>query len=294
MSITEQPGPSGTYFVRHSGNLSLGNDEIRRLCDEDRIFIHYPGNGGKDKKSTDPKDYPNSFAKSAMKTLNQLATKGGFVWAQYRGVAFAKLGYIPANSSIELVESEWEAIHPGRKAILKSLRFDKSSVKRVGVHELMHLRARRPRQGTIVRWKAAGEFVAWFVLGQKPPETWDGLTVDQQECVCLEFLRESQDRLVRLSRLLMPPGRTLKDIDIYALANDGHEIFAQVTNYNFDSSASKKKVTKLKQYAVDGNHLLYFCQCDQIQHVDGITVIPVSVVHDWLMRQTKFVRSIYS
>lgn len=290
---TQIARPCDTYFVRHSGKLSLGKEEIERLCNENRIFIHYPGAGTVDKKSTDPNDYPNRSAKSAITTLNKLARQGGFVWSEYRGLSIAKVGYVSPSSPIELVESTWKTDHPGRKAILKSLRYSDEYTTTVGAHELMHLRARRPRQGTIVRWHKAGTFVERYVLGKTANQTWDGLSVDQQECVCLEFLRDRHADLPRLSRLLMPPGRTLKDIDIYAVADDGNEIFAQVTNHGRATSASRTKIEKLKKYEGVANHLIYFCLCDRVQHDDGVTFVPVTDVHAWLMRQTLYAKTLY-
>lgn len=167
--------PCNTYFARHSGTLALSDTEIRRLFDEDRIFIHYSGEGDEDLISIDPADYLKPAAQLALRKLKEIATNGGFVWAQYRGVAFAKLGYIPANSEIEIIESKWERYRPGRVAQLKSLQFTGEYVKHVGEHELMQLRARRPRQGTLVRWGKAGKRVENYVLGVKSAETWDEL-----------------------------------------------------------------------------------------------------------------------
>lgn len=272
----------------------MSNTEILRLCNEDRIFIHYPGEGDKDAVSIDPADYSKRAARVAIKTLNEIAAEGGFVWADFRGVGYAKLGYIPGNSKIELIESKWARIHPGRKAILKSLRFDKEFVREVSEHELMHLRAKRPQQSTLVRWHVAKLAVEAFVLCSESSEAWDELTVDQQECVCTEFLRKPHEGLPRLIHLLMPPGRTMKDVDIYAVANDGNKIFAQVTNYKWNAQGSKKKLARIKKYALEGNHVLYFCQCDEIKHDEGITYVPVANVHEWLTSQEKYAVALYT
>jgi hypothetical protein len=58
------------------------------------------------------------------------------------------------------------------------------------------------------------------------------LSPSQQEILCSEFLRmpEVESRgLPRLVHLLLPPGKTMRDIDIVGTAADGKRLLAQVT-----------------------------------------------------------------
>jgi hypothetical protein len=58
----------------------------------------------------------------------------------------------------------------------------------------------------------------------------------------------------------MPVGRTLKDVDIYAMDETGTEIFAQVTFYLKNHPEARRKREKLRQYEGTGSRLLLFCR----------------------------------
>jgi hypothetical protein len=63
-----------------------------------------------------------------------------------------------------------------------------------------------------------------------------------------------------LSRLLLPAGRTLQDVDLYGLADDAREIFVQVTYHPRGKSPVKKKLAALKHYGERSAHLVFFCR----------------------------------
>ena len=50
-----------SYFARHTERLLIGDKDLKRLWDEDRIAIHYPddksGRQTTDSRSTNPEDY---------------------------------------------------------------------------------------------------------------------------------------------------------------------------------------------------------------------------------------------
>jgi hypothetical protein len=53
---------------------------------------------------------------------------------------------------------------------------------------------------------------------------WANLSTAQHEAVCAEYLREKHEgrhELPRLHRLLLPAGRTLQDVDLHGMADDG-------------------------------------------------------------------------
>jgi hypothetical protein len=131
---------------------------------------------------------------------------------------------------------------------------------------------RDPAQGTISRWKV-GERLARFVQGQPPKHEWANLSTSQHEAVCAEYLREKhEDRpeLPRLSRLLLPAGRTLQDVDLHGLADDEREVFAQVTYHPRGSAPVEKKREALKPYGERGAHLVFFCRGTRPSPDDGV------------------------
>src|SRR5204863_5368902 len=94
------------------------------------------------------------------------------------------------------------------------------------------LQVGRPRQGAIRRWLLAGRIVENLIEGRKCDLQLSDLTPAQQELLCSEFLRLPEAAslgLPHLACLVSPPGRTMKDIDIFAVAGDGKPLVAHVT-----------------------------------------------------------------
>ena len=82
-----------------------------------------------------------------------------------------------------------------------------------------------------------------------------------------------------LGRLLIPPGRTMRDVDVVGIADDGKMIFAQVT-YGRETDVSSKLAT-LRKFGLSGNaYLILFCRCDVQACRDGVIVFPLQKVFD--------------
>lgn len=259
-----------SYFIRHTKSILVSDEDLKELWDEHKIAVHYPGDTehGPDLRSTEPDDYEGR-GKTAMRYLRDLEENGGYVWAESRvSPGIAMIGKVKAGTEIELYEGLWqvEDLHPDRKtgdpAVLKALRLEEETVRLIERTEQVGLRAGRPRQGTIARWKC-GTRLEDLVEGREPKQQWPNLSTEQQEAACAEFLRlqRKRDDLPRLRYLLLPVGRTLKDVDVYALAEDGRKIFVQVTYRSRDFSF-QEKVSRLKAYGQDGAHLVFFGQGD--------------------------------
>ncbi len=186
----------------------------------------------------------------------------------------------------------------GKEAVLKTLQLQPKNVKLIRSNEAMSLRAARRRQGTISRWWACKSRLASLVNGKPVEHCWDNLPPDLQEAACAEFLRlHGNNDYPRLSFLLMPVGRTLKDVDIYGLDSDGNEIFAQVTFFKKDSPQSQEKVQRLKDYKGVGNKLLYFCRTGKIgKPVDegDVLFIPVEDVEKWVKENHHYCQQLFS
>jgi hypothetical protein len=291
-----------SYFVRHTQALRVRDEVLKALWDEDRIAVHYPDPGGilgeHDSSSTDPEDCRET-GKAAMKHLQSLSKSGGYVWAEsfVSGDGAAKIGCVEPDTPIQLttdpevpIDARWDLRgrpedfpqrSNGDLAVLKTLKLSKT--KPVERYEQMGLRAGKPRQGTIARWNC-GTRLEDLVEGRDPKKDWPTLFTEQQEAVCAEYLRLQQrrDDLPRLRYLLLPVGRTLKDVDIYALADDGRKIFAQVTYHSRDSRSTTEKVSKLKMYGKEGAHLVFFGRGGGPPYDTKIQFVPVEEVEKWI------------
>jgi hypothetical protein len=89
---------------------------------------------------------------------------------------------------------------------------------------------------------------------------------------------------------MLPVGRTLKDVDIYGIQQDGADIFAQVTYRHKDDPESHKKVETLKKYHEKEREtpLVYFCRCPESVVEDGVTFVPVEEVIDWIKDDKRY------
>lgn len=284
-----------SYFARHTERLSVRDEDLRALWGEDKIAVHYPGDTERapDLRSLEPEDYSGT-GKTAIRYLRDLEENGGYVWAESRiSPGVAKVGRVQAGTPIKLDGALWEVdgVRDGRKsgdeAVLKTLRLEEGSVRLVGRTEQVGLRAGRPRQGTIVRWNC-GARLADLVEGRDPKEEWPNLSTEQQEAACAEFLKWQHERgdLPRLRYLLLPVGRTLKDVDIYGLAEDGRKVFAQVTYHSRRRKESDEKVEKLRAYGELGAHLVFFGKGTGPAAEEGIPFVSVEgAVMTWVRNQ---------
>src|SRR5437867_11194646 len=205
------------YFIRHSSSLDISEATRQRLWDERLIAIHYPEdrNGQwveeADNESLDPEDYCG-HAKQYMSALHRLATEGGYVLAEYYGHSDFLIGTVPPNSGLALLRGDWGSCQ--RVAALKTVQLRDACILNRRDHSV--ITASRPRQGTISRGHAVGDAVAAIIEGRVQPLSWGMLSSARQEVGCSEFLRlpeAAQFGLPRLQSLLLPVGRTLKDVD---------------------------------------------------------------------------------
>jgi hypothetical protein len=183
-----------------------------------------------------------------MNALVELARSGGYVCAQYQGRETCLVGMIVPNSSVELLYGHWGSLHgcKDRAAVLKTLRLVR--VKEVRPSESVAVLVGRPRQGTLMRWPNAGKAIENLVEGRAGQVQVADLSASQQEILCSELLRLPQARqlgLPNLVHLLLPVGRTMKDIDIYGLADAGDRLFAQVTFHFLEQAQARLKIDRL-------------------------------------------------
>jgi hypothetical protein len=259
-----------TYFVRHTDRLDIDQPTRDFLWESKKIAIHFPGdkhgllkpNG--DNQSLDPDDYPSSAAKS-VRAICRLAENGGYVCAEYASRAECLLGVIDPKTKIKLHKGKW-GTEAGRVAVLKTLALKRSRI--VHRSDLAIVLVGRPRRGTIMRWPSAGDIIECAVEGRHIPPSLDRLRPDQQEVLCQEFLRLAifekigEVSSTRMAQLLLPIGRSMRDVDIFGITNSGRTLFAQVTFHSFESAEAKQKLAALQAYSSgNDNVLVFFCRC---------------------------------
>jgi len=271
-----------TYFCRHSSALDIDKDTFDRLWNEDYIAIHYPWTkvntkgADTDTKSTTPDEYETA-GKRALNVLKEIEENGGYIFADYKNQKEYKIGIIKPGTKIELIKGKWGS--KDREAILKGLKF--SETKTLPRYKAISLICAQPRQGTLCRWGAVMQRVENFHKGISKIKDVGYLPPYLQEVMCSEYLRNHSDKkLPKLISLLTPVGRTMKDIDIAGLNEDGRKIFAQVT-YSNEKKVIGEKFDKLKEEGY-GNHsdeniLILFCK-DKTQIKDNVIIYSIEEV----------------
>jgi len=149
------------------------------------------------------------------------------------------------------------------------------NVREVKYADFPVLMAIQPRQGTLVGWPSA-ECELKNALYDKPlGKNASSLSPDQLEVICYEFLR-SRDLI---SRLLMPIGRGLVDVDILGIDHHKRTIFAQVTQSR-NCNENNQKMENLLAHKTDGSELYYFGKSEFVKESDNVTLFDIDEVFE--------------
>lgn len=281
-----------TYFIRHSSKLDIDSSTMNKLWKYNKVGIHFPHNNkGKlekyDSKSINPEDYKGN-AKSKMKILTNLAQSGGYVYSVYRNINEIKVGFVPQHSKVKILKGKWGTKngYNNREAILKVISLTK--VKNLSKVESISLNSVQPRQGTLCVWSKVGSRVKNLVNNSTAVKKLIDLSPDQQEVMCMEFLRlniAEINGLPRIATTLTPIGRTMKDVDIYALSTKSEKIICQVSFINFNKSSLK--FNKLLPYAKGKTKTIYFCNISNKTIINNVIVFPLSKVFYLFCKKTQ-------
>lgn len=262
------------YYIRHTETLGVKRDALREFWKQHKIIIHSATNSD----STDPADYTKG-EKTAMKRMCELAEYGGYVCSEHWLFDYCLIGFVEPCTTIEVIETTWEN-SDDIKTYVKALKLSK--VQELTASQNAVLLVGRPRQGTMSYWWKAQQRLALLVNGAMTSLTLEHLYPSQQEMMCADFLKSPEAAsfgLPTLDRLILPPGKTMRDIDIVGLCNDGKQLFAQVTYGDLDRFPWKIDSLRKFRYG-EQSHRILFCNCIEKTRQGDVTVFPISRVFD--------------
>jgi hypothetical protein len=269
-----------TYFIRHTWKLNIDSATRSMLVDQGLVAIHYPdrpaGLGPEDVSSCDPEDHDRKGG-NILRRFLALGRSGGYICAEYFAYPGWILGYVEPGTDVQLLHGHWHQ-PADRTAVLKTLKLTR--VRHVEEGAAAAMLVARPRQGTFMRWPRAGRNIERLVDRWTAHPTFDDLSPDQQEVLCAEFLRTPLARSMGipvLSHLTVPTGRTMRDIDIIGVAENGSQLVAQVTYMHPDGA--RDKVGAMARFLPTSSCLL-FCDCEKIELRESVTLVPIRQVFE--------------
>ena len=227
------------------------------------IALHY-----KNICSVDPADYGPSGAKTLQRLIDYCA-EGRIVGADFRKLYRDRMlvGRLRAGSQV------WaESFTDGADPLIYKVAQLTDCVE-VPYVRYPVLLAIQPRQTTLTGWPSAKRALDAAVESTSLPRAVGSLDPSQLEVICYEWLR-SQDLL---SRLILPIGRGMVDIDIFGIDSHSRRVYAQVTH----ATSLAKNTTKLKRllcHASETDRLYYFCPSTVSIDDSRVTVVTIEDV----------------
>lgn len=251
-----------TVFIRHNlGGDPKKKDILKKMWDDKVIVLDYEA-----KASSNPDDYEQKNSRKAIRRLNEYCNAGVIVGADFRQLYSHKMlvGEIEKGAQIQIKEY-------GGYKFYKVVELKK--VKEVSYLKYPILLSLQPRSAAITGWDSAKNVLEAALEGKLLPLSVYSLDANQLEVLCYEYLKHKG----LIGHLLLPIGRTLRDIDIYGCDKDGKNILAQVT---FSSEIDEKK-NKLKEFNSKENKLYFFCPRESMDSKDeDISFIAIEAVFD--------------
>ncbi|MBI4846481.1 MAG: hypothetical protein HY810_08475 [Candidatus Omnitrophica bacterium] len=243
-------------FIRHNFKANL--EALNELWMRRLVAVHFD-----DDYSTNPRDYDNG-GRVALTRLWDYCKNGAVVGAYYQQLkpALTLVGVIKPDSTI------------------KAEKIKNNIYKVVSLHDVKEVKsplllAIQPRQGTITEWPSAEKCLETIISGKVLPLDVNCLSPNQLEVICYEYLRKK--KILRV--LLMPIGRTLRDVDIWGIDDKGQVVLAQVT-FAKKSKNIKEKIEKLKLQGAKNDKLFFFGRLEQKIDDKNMEYISIEEVFD--------------
>jgi hypothetical protein len=230
-------------FIRHKFE-----DEPAKRFSENYLWNSEPKRIGVifKEKGLDPSIYTEG-GKAALQRLIECGRKGSVVAATYDDIEEARNKIVIGNVAKQELE---EVPIPGLDRTLKAIPFEGKPRVITITSEWKILGAIQP-QGTISSWNAAHKIVSAIVEGRKLDREVGSLLPSQTEVLCYEYMRKKR----YLTSLLLPIGRTLRNVDVCGLDDEGQVVLAQVTYRN---TAIDDKIRRLKIEKEPGARMYFF------------------------------------
>lgn len=251
------------FYVRHAA-MTASEGFIEEVCNDGKIVVHHA-----DFRSIDPLDYDidetNRYAKNDIRDLRDATDDGALIGVTYHmvGVKFTRVGVIEPGGDVEFVHRHYD----DEERIYKVAELD--DFVDVDFVECPVLFVARSRRGaTISEFPIASKrAIRAIVDGSAVPRDVWSLSSGQFELLARRDIEARFDGF----ELRLPSGRTLKDIDIIGVDEEGSDIIAQVTLKKGQRKVEDKR-DDLLSYSADERYL-YLPQClDDI--CDGYDVTP--------------------
>ena len=243
-------------FIRHK--FSTSNSIIDELWDKKVIGVHY-----ENIDSFNSEDYKN-LKESTRKTLKSIfdlmeliQEKGALVAADYKNVTNKDekknkallVGIIEKGAekkSLWFTDKE-----SGKEYCYKTMKMKET--KEIYYEDYPILLSCKPRLTTMCQWHMMKNKLPSIYSGKPLLEEVTSLMASELEVICYEYLRNE-----KLTCLLLPIGRTLDDVDIVGLNEQGRKIFAQVTFSDKNKVIMKKTNQLLNNRRSEKTDLYFF------------------------------------
>ena len=257
------------YFIRHTWTEENGPSSF--LKQKGFFGIHYVS----EPRSTNPKDYTGD-AKRILEDLHNMDSED-LICSSFNE-EFLEVGKIDKDFGIQLVDYKF----PNEQTwCLKVAQHKLESKRKLFFSEFPMLLAAMPRQGTFGEWHLMREQILSIYRDGSVKYDYTALAPAQIEALCTSYLFHSR----RLTCQSLPSGRTLKDIDIVGLDQNGERILAQVT-FSTDKSKVRKKSDALGRYISLSPHLLFFAPNKMREQISNQEFISLETVWDYWAKES--------
>lgn len=257
---------SRVLFIRHL--IRCTTQTLQSMYDRRYFVLDYQPFG------PDPALYSETSAVNAIKRLNAFCKSGGWIAADYKDLRNGKIlvGKVLPNTKVEMLDYE---NYKGYKGVLIV------DAKEISLMDYPVLQSLMPRLGGILTdySKAKTALIAAYT-DQPLPTAVYSLSTEQLETLCYEYMRING----LIDHLLLPIGRTLRDVDIIGIDSEGNTIAAQVT---FETSAVElnRKSLALTQFGNSkySSKFIFFSETPPTELATSGKFISITEVFDFFL-----------
>jgi hypothetical protein len=230
-------------YVRH--NLGVEREILQILWDRALIALDFG-----ESESIDPGAYQGEGI-AAMRRLNEYCRTGVLAAGYFHDLKPTEIlvGLVDPGSSITILRCLSK--RDGRERIYKTVQL--RDARPMSFVDFPLLCAIHPQRRTISSWPLGQAVIEANYFRRPVPEDVRSLSDEQLEVLAFHYLQAKS----LIQGLVAPIGRSLIDIDIAGIANDGARVFAQVTFATGEAKISDK-AKRLAPYAAKKANCYFF------------------------------------